>query len=125
MNMKTMEWKKPTISFFKEKSDKQEPEPFVVIKAQKISLKKTEKHGYDGEIIDFFVLMGDIDYINSDEGIRNKYVLCWFDDSVDDFNESFRRLTGVSFPEGIKCKLDKRGKKICKSNFIAKDAKLK
>lgn len=43
MNMKAMEWKKPAISVFKEKSDKQEHEPFAVIKAQKISLKKTEK----------------------------------------------------------------------------------
>jgi hypothetical protein len=74
--MKVMEWKKPTISVFKEKSDKQEHKPFAVIKAQKISLKKTEKRSHNGEIIDFFVFMGDIDCINSDEGIRDNYVLC-------------------------------------------------
>lgn len=118
MNMKAMEWKKPTISVFKEKSDKQEHEPFAVIKAQKISLKKTEKRSYNGEIIDFFVFMGDIDCINSDEGIRDNYVLCWFDDNIDDFSESFRKLTGVTFLSAPSY-TESNGKRTYRSSFEA------
>lgn len=117
--MKAMEWKKPTISVFKEKSDKHEHDPFAVIKAQKTSLKKTEKHSYDGEIIDFFVLMGNIDCINSDEGIRNNYVLCWFDDNIDDFSESFRKLTGVTFLSAPSY-TESKGKRTYRSSFEAK-----
>jgi hypothetical protein len=117
--MKAMEWKKPTISIFKEKSDKQEHEPFAVIKAQKISLKKNEKHSYDGEIIDFFVLMGNIDCMNSEEGIKDNYVLCWFDDNIDDFTESFRRLSGVTFLSAPSC-TESKGKRSYKSFFKAK-----
>ena len=118
MNMKAMEWKKPTISIFNEKSDKQENEPFVVIKAQKISLQEIERDRYSGEIIDFFIIMGDIDYINSDKGIRDNYVLCWFDDNIDDFSESFRKLTGVTFLSAPSYS-ESKGKRIYRSSFEA------
>ncbi|WP_455368469.1 hypothetical protein [[Eubacterium] cellulosolvens] len=117
--MKSMEWKKPTISVFREKADKQEHEPFAVIKAQKISLKKTEKHSYDGEIIDFFVLMGDIDCITSDEGIKYNYVLCWFDDNIVDFSDSFRKLSGVTFLSAPSY-TESKGKRTYRSSFKAK-----
>jgi hypothetical protein len=73
---------------------------------------------------DFFPLMGDIDCISSEEGKADRYVLCWFDDRYDDFGKAFRRLTGVTFPEGIKCVDDERGKTSCNANFEAKHGKL-
>ncbi len=53
------------------------------------------------KIDDFFTLMGDVDYVSSPEGKSEKYVLCWFDDSEDDFKKSSRKLTGVTFPSGL------------------------
>jgi len=75
-------------------------------------------------IKDFFPLMGDIDYVSSEEGKADRYVLCWFDDRYDDFSKAFRRLTGVTFPEGIKCVTDEKGKISCNADFEAKHGKL-
>ena len=119
MNMKTMEWKKPTISVFKEKSDTQENEPFAILKAQKILLQVIENNNYNGEIIDFFVLMGDIDCINSDKGKRENYILCWFDDNIDDFSESLRKLTGVTFLSAPSY-TESKGKRWYRLSFEAK-----
>ena len=46
------------------------------------------------------------------------------DDTVDDFGKAFRRLTGVTFHEGIKCTTDKKGKITCNASFKAKHGKL-
>ena len=69
--------------------------------------------------------MGNLDYITSEEGKSDRYVLCWFDDSEDNLNSAFRRLTGVTFNEGIECITDKKGKVTCNSRFKAKHGKLK
>ena len=117
--MKTIEWKKPTISIFRERPDKQENEPLVVIKAQKISIQEEEGRVFKGELIDFFSLMGDVDYISTDDGKNDQYVLCWFDDSIDDFSESFRKLTGVTLLSGPSY-IESKGKRIYRLSFKAK-----
>jgi hypothetical protein len=98
--LKVSEWKKPVVVFYREKLDKPETEPFAVIKARSMTVE-TEDKGLKGKINDFFSLVGDIDYISCAEGKNEKYVLCWFDDSEDDFKKSSRKLTGVTFPSGV------------------------
>lgn len=122
--MSIIECKRPTISIFRERLDKPETEPFAVIKAQKISIENVEDSGFKGEIIDFFSLMGNVDYISSDEGRKDNYVLCWFDDAVEDFNESFRRLTGVTFPT-VPFYTVSAGKRTYKASFQAKQSKMR
>ena len=68
--------------------------------------------------------VGKLDQISSEKGKTDRYVLCWFDDTVDDFGKAFRRLAGVNFQDGIKCVTDKKGKISCNTDFIAKHAKL-
>jgi hypothetical protein len=99
--MDILEWRKPTLSIYHEKPAAKESEPFVVIKAQKLTVNSTETNRIKGNIQDFFVLMGDLDYISSSEGKNEKYVLCWFDDAIDDFQQAFRKLNGVTFPTTI------------------------
>ena len=99
--MKVFEWKKPTISVYRERQEPPEKEPFVVLKAQRITLESMEGTGFTGTIDGFFKLMGDIEYISSPVGKKDQYVLCWFDDGIEDFDESFRKLAGVTFPDGI------------------------
>jgi hypothetical protein len=122
--MRILEWKKPTISLFRERHDKQENEPFAIIKAQKISIEEVEGGSFKGDLTDFFSLMGDVDYISSKEGLKDRYVLCWFDDSIEDFNESFRRLTGVTFPT-VPSYTVSTGKRTYKASFGAKQGKIK
>ena len=116
---------KPVLTFFKERFGKPEKEPFVAVKARKIVINKTETDlDFTCVLEDFFPIMGYLDYINSKEGKGDRYVLCWFDDSEDDFSSAFRRLTGVEFNEGIKCIIE-NGKVTCNSRFTAKHGKLK
>jgi len=42
----------------------------------------------------FLFFDGDVDQVDP----VGKYVVCWFDDSVEDFHAGFRRLSGVHFP---------------------------
>ena len=49
------------------------------------------------EDVNFFPLMGNLDYISSPEGKKDQYVLSWFDDREDDFNTVYKKLTGVKF----------------------------
>ena len=99
--MEVLEWNKPAVVLYRERVDKPEREPFAVIKARKITVRTNQEGGFNGSLTDFFTLMGDIDYISSPKGRRDQYVLCWFDDSEDDFSKSFRRLKGVTFPSGL------------------------
>jgi hypothetical protein len=119
-------WEKPVISFYRERFGKPEREAFLVVKARRLTISKKEGNNKFGCMLkDLFPLMGDINYISSEEGKADRYILCWFDDRFDDFGEAFRRLTGVTFPEGINCVHDKRGKVNCNANFEAKHGKLK
>ena len=114
-------WKKPALSLYRENNEQPETEAFAVIKAQKLTVTQSESEGFSGVISDFFCLMGDVDSVKS----GNKYVVCWFDDAVENFQEGFRRLSGVTFPSGINYTLDKRNKRTYNTAFKAKHAKLK
>jgi hypothetical protein len=118
-------WEKPVITFYRERFEKPETEPFLVIKARKLVVsKKEEATKFKCGLEDFFPIMGKLDQISREKGKTDRYVLCWFDDTVDDFGKAFRRLTGVTFQDGIKCVTDKKGKILCNTDFIGKHAKL-
>ena len=118
-------WDKPVITFYRERFGKPEREAFLVVKARRLSVSRNEgSNKLRCTLEDFFPLMGDIDFISSEEGKADRYVLCWFDDRYDDFGKAFRRLTGVTFPEGIKCVTDEKGKMSCNVIFEAKHGKL-
>jgi hypothetical protein len=112
-------WRKPVLSFYRENNEQPEREAFAVVKAQKLTV--SEKGGFEAKIEDFFCLMGDVDQIQPDR----KYVVCWFDDSVEDFYAAFRRLSGVTFSSGVKFSVDKRDKRTYNAILQAKHAKLK
>jgi len=114
-------WEKPVITFYRERFGKPEREAFLVVKARRLTISRNEdSNKLRCSLEDFFPLMGDIDYISSEEGKADSYVLCWFDDAVYDFSEAFRRLTGVTFPAGIKCAINEKGKISCNADFEAK-----
>ena len=119
-------WNKPVIIFYKERRKQPERRAFAVVKARELSFSRVEEKEakFDGNIKDFFPLMGDFDNISSKEGIADRYVLCWFDDEEDDFTKAWRRLTGVTFPAGINFVTDKKGKKTYNAAFKAEHGKL-
>lgn len=121
--MKVFEWKKPTLSLYRERQNPPEKEPFVVLKARRITLEALENTGFTGTIDGFFTLMGDIKYISSPDGKKDQYVLCWFDDSTEDFNEAFRKLRGVTFPYGISS-ISSEGKELYKASLQAEQGKI-
>jgi hypothetical protein len=114
-------WSKPVLSLYRENNEQPETEAFGVIKAKKLIISELENGGFSGKIEDFFSLMGDLDQIQP----GNKYVVCWFDDSNEDFHAAFRRLSGVTFPTELKYAIDKRNKRTYNATFEAKHAKLK
>lgn len=111
-------WKKAVLTFYREKIPR-ENEPFAVVKSAKLTIQKSSENKLVGKIKDFFPLMGSVDYLNSIEGITKKYVLCWFDDSLEDMKLSFRRITGVTFITPLSCVLDGKGKKTFSAKFEA------
>jgi len=116
-------WEKLTIAFYLERYEKPKREALAVVRARKLVIVKEEGE-FSGTIEHFFPLMGDIDYVSTTKGISDQYVLCWFDDKMDDFDKSWRRLTGVTFPDGISFLTDKKGKRSYNANFKAKQGKL-
>lgn len=116
-------WKKPVLTFYRERIP-HEKEPFAVAKALKLAVLKSEKGDYLGIINSFFPLMGNLDCLSPVEGKQDHYVICWFDDKVEDLNESFRRLAGVTFPSEVPYVVDERGKITYNARFIAKIGKL-
>ena len=114
-------WKKPVLSLYHENNEHPEREAFAVIKAKKLIVSKSETGEFKGIISDFFCLMGDIDQMDK----SSKYVVCWFDDAIEDFFAGFRRLSGVAFPNGVSFVVDERDKRTYNSVFLAKHAKLK
>jgi len=117
-------WNKPVLTFYRERIPR-EKEPFAVVKASKLEVSKSEKAGYWGTINSFFPLMGNVDCLSSVEGKADHYVICWFDDKVENLNESFRRLAGVTFPSEVPYVIDERGKRTYNARFKAKIGKLK
>lgn len=119
-------WDRPVIVFYKERLDQPERSAFLVVKAMKLIVSSTgEGSSLKGSIRDFFPLMGDIDYVSSERGKSDQYVLCWFDDKEDDFSKSWRRLAGVTFHAGISYGVDSAKKRIYNTDFKATEGKLK
>jgi hypothetical protein len=118
-------WTKPVITFYRERFGNPEREAFVAVKARNFVVSKEEEGAmFMCTLKDFFPIMGELDIVSTKEGKADRYVLCWFDDTVDDFAKAFRRLTGVTFPEGIKCIKHENGKISCNAYFEAKHGKL-
>ena len=118
-------WNKPVLCIFKERDTNPEIDPFVVVKARKLTLTQRENPKYSGSITDFFTLMGDADYLASSEGAADHYVMCWFDDTEPDMTKDLRRLRGVTFNGKVTCALNEGGKRTYNGTFKAEHAKLK
>ena len=116
-------WNKPVLTFFRERTPR-ENEPFAVVKALKLIISKSENGDYWGTINSFFPLMGNLDCLSSVGGRQDHYVICWFDDKVEDMDESLRRLAGVTFPSDVPFVVDEKGKRTYHAEFKAKHGKL-
>jgi hypothetical protein len=122
--MSELTWNKPVLCIFKERDVNPEVDPFVVVKAKKLTLKG-QKPKFTGIIEDFFTLMGDADYLTSKEGVADHYVMCWFDDTEPDQSKDLRRLRGMTLKGKVTCELnDKTGKRTYNAAFNAVNAKL-
>jgi hypothetical protein len=118
-------WNKPVLCFFKERDINPEVDPFVVVKAKKLTITKGADAKYSGNIMDFFTLMGDADYLTTKEGLADRYVICWFDDTEPDMTKDLRRLRGVTFKAKATCAISDSGKRTYNATFNAVHAKLK
>ena len=124
--MSAFVWSKPVLCIFKERDVNPEIDPFVVVKAKKLTLTKGVDSKYSGSIVDSFTLMGDADYLTSKEGKADHYVMCWFDDAEPDMTKDLRRLRGVTFSGKVTCTENaKNGKRTYNAEFMAEHAKLK
>jgi hypothetical protein len=117
-------WNKPVLCIFKERDVNPEIDPFVVVKAKKLTITH-EGSKYSGIIWDFFTLMGDADYLTTKEGAADHYVMCWFDDNEQDMAKDLRRLRGVALRGKVTCILNDSGKRTYNASFKAEHAKLK
>ncbi len=117
-------WNKPVLTLYRDRRPQPEREPLAVIQAKKLSVTTSEKKTVEGNVEDFFALMGNLDYITFKGGEIDRYVMCWFDDKVDDFLQAARRLSGVSFPPGMSFKVDERGKRTYNTSLKAEYGKL-
>jgi len=117
-------WDKPVVTLYRDRRQQPEREPFAVVKASKLTITQSESNAIEGNLQDFFALMGNLDYISSKEGECDRYIACWFDDKDDDFDRAGRRLIGVTFSPGIRYVVDERGKRTYNANFKAEYGKL-
>ena len=122
--MSELVWNKPVLCVFKER-EPFEIDPFVVVKAKKLTIKTQANSKYSGKIEDFFTLMGDADYLSTNEGATDHYVVCWFDDTEPDMTKDLRRLHGVTFTGKVTFFLNEGGKRTYNAAFKAEHAKLK
>jgi hypothetical protein len=118
-------WNKPVLCIFKERDVNPEVDPFVVVKAKKLTLTKGADAKFSGNIVDFFTLMGDADYLTAKEGAADHYVMCWFDDTEMDMTKDLRRLRGVALNGKVTCVVNDSGKRTYNAAFKAEHAKLK
>ena len=116
-------WNKPVLTFYREKNPP-EKEPFAVVKTTKLEVTMSNDKLLTGEIKNFFPLMGTLDSLSSIEGTAKKYVICWFDDTVDDLSLAFRRLAGVTFSSKVSFTTDTNGKRTYNAKFKAIKAKI-
>lgn len=120
-----MVWNKPVVCIFKEREPNPEKDPFVVIKAKKVSISPKSDGHVTGSLQDFFTLMGDADYLSSTAGEADHYVMCWFDDSDPEMTRDLRRLRGVTLTGKVNFNLNQSGKRTYNAQFKAEHAKLK
>jgi hypothetical protein len=118
-------WNKPVVCIFKERDINPEIDPFVVVKAKKLTLSHSEGTKVSGSLVDFFTLMGDADYLLSSKGAADRYVMCWFDDTEPDMTKDLRRLRGVTLKGKVTCALNQAGKRTYNAEIQAEHAKLK
>lgn len=123
--MSELFWNKPVVCIFKERDVNPEIDPFVVVKAKKLALSRSKDSKVTGNIVDFFTLMGDADYLTSTEGAADRYVMCWFDDTEQDITKDLRRLRGVTLKGKVTCALNPAGKRTYNATIQAEHAKLK
>jgi hypothetical protein len=115
---------KAVLCIFRERNVNPEVDPFVVVKAKKLTIKG-QKPKYTGVIEDFFTLMGDADYLTTKEGTSDHYVMCWFDDKEPDMTKDLRRLRGVTLTGKVTCEENsKTGKRTYNATFNAEHGKL-
>jgi hypothetical protein len=117
-------WNKPVLCIFKERQPF-EIDPFVVVKAKKLTIIPEKGSTCSGKADDFFTLMGDADYLSTPEGIKDHYVMCWFDDTEPDMTKDLRRLQGVTFQGKVTCIINDGGKRTYNASFKAQHSKLK
>jgi len=118
-------WNKPVLCIFKER-EPFEIDPFVVVKAKKLTITKEAGPKCSGKAEDFFTLMGDADYLSTPQGSKDHYVMCWFDDTEMDMTKDLRRLQGVTFNGKVTCAVnEKTGKRTYNASFKAEHTKLK
>jgi hypothetical protein len=123
--MSSYVWNKPVLCIFKERDVNPEIDPFVVVKAKKMSITAGENPKFSGSITDFFTLMGDADYLTTKKGTEDHYVICWFDDTEADTTKDLRRLRGVAFTGKVTCELNEIGKRTYNATFNAQHGKIK
>ena len=116
-------WNKPVLTFYRERRQQPEREPFATVQTRKLRITLSENKTIEGKIQDFFALMGDLDYISSKEGQNDRYIVCWFNEKEEDFNRASRRLTGVKFEQGTKFEVNDRGKRTYNASFKAEFGK--
>jgi hypothetical protein len=93
-----LEWEKPVIVFYRERTSEPEREPFAVAKARRLVVTRDQ---WNGRIEDFFPLMGNTGIIGTEEGRADRYILCWPDDEEEDERKVWKRLMGVTFIEMV------------------------
>lgn len=115
-------FERPVIVLYRERMDKPERRAFAVIKAKSLQVTLgAEDSKTRGHIEDFFVLMGELQPVQI-ASTSDRFVLCWFDDREKDMDRSWRRLLGVSFPDGVTSSYDSRGKATHNASFQAQRA---
>jgi CBS domain-containing protein len=116
-------WTKPVLTFYRDRIEQPERKPFAVVQARKLTITLSENKTIEGNIQDFFALMGDLNYISSKEGQNDRYIICWFDEKEDDFNKAGRRLIKVNFEQSSKFRVDDKDKRTYNANFTAEFGK--
>ncbi len=122
--MPDLTWKKPVVCIFKERYP-YEIDPFVVVKAKTISISISADGKFTGALKDFFTLMGDADYLSTEGGMADHYIMCWFDDAEPDMTKDLRRLKGVTFSAKVTYTVGAADKRTYNATFKAEQAKLK
>ena len=112
-------WQRPVLTLYPFEKEAPVSSPQVVLKSRKFEISYDENDSpVSGRIEDFFPLMGDLDTINSVEGRKKSYILCWHEDDDPDFFHSQRKLVSIRFNKAFEVKTDDRGKRSYNCEFM-------